>query len=104
MKRLDRSTFSKAVPLPDGSSVVLVDRLCADASFSDADVEKNIFRLSSNGDILWQVHGAKPIYPRSPFTNIWLDQDGGLKASSWDGVEYDIAVESGEAKSSRFMK
>jgi hypothetical protein len=99
-----QNAISKEIPLPDGSRIVLVDMLYADNSIPDADIEDNIFRLAVGGEILWQVHGSKTVYARSPFTGIWLDQDARLKGHCWDGVEYEIAIGTGEAAAPQFVK
>ena len=86
MKTIDLNKISKEIRLDNGDRIVLLDMLAADKSLSSASVERNIYRITDGGKIIWQVSVYEPVYERSPFTGIIFEDDGLLHAYHWDGT------------------
>jgi hypothetical protein len=99
-----QDTGNKEILLADGSRILLVQMLCATDSAPDKDVERNIFRVSKVGEVLWQVLVREKAYPRSPFTGISINDQGNVRAYSWEGVEYEIDIATGHEIASHFVK
>ncbi len=104
MKTIDLKKISKEIRLDNGDRIVLLDMLAADKSLSSASIDQNIYRVSASGDVIWQVSAGEPVYDRSPFTGIVIEDDGVLHAYRWDGTEYIVDVQSGEAQPYRLSK
>ena len=104
MTTIDTSKASKVLPQDDGSQIVLIERLAAAQSVPDEDVENNIYRVSSGGDVLWQLRAGTGVYPRSPFTGIYWAEDGSLTGYRWDGTEHAIDLKTGIATLLRLAK
>jgi hypothetical protein len=98
MKTIDPTKISKEVPLDDGSRIVLLDRLAAPASVPDEDVAYNVYKLSPNGSVQWQIEAGSGVYARTPFTGIYWGETGRLMAYRWDGTEYIVDAETGKAQ------
>lgn len=67
----------------------------------------NIFAVSQNGDMLWQVE--LPWYAVEnkdyPFTNIWFnEEETKLYAYNWHGFEHIIDIKTGEIDDGEFTK
>ena len=69
-------------------------------------LNRNVYLFSSEGEQIWQIE--EPIVLdkeySSPYTNIWLSEQGDLLAYSWSGFEYIVDLENGSAKKSTFKK
>jgi hypothetical protein len=51
---------------------------------------ENVFGISNEGKILWQIETMSHVYKDSPYT--WLGQEGDIaKLSNWDGA--DLVIE-----------
>lgn len=64
--------------LPNGDSIVLVNMLAKGGSPDE--VNRNVYRISSDGAVLWQIGSDAQDGERQPYTNIYFDQKGHLKA------------------------
>ncbi len=104
MKMIDLSKISKEIRLDNGDRIVLLDMLCADRSVPSTSVERNIYRISASGEVIWQVDPPEPLFERSPFTGIIFEDDGLLHAYHWKGVEYILDPQSGKAQPHRLSK
>lgn len=61
-----------------------------------------VYAIDSNGDIQWNI---KEIFKSdNMYTNIQKDEDGGLKVSTFDGIEYKIDIVNQKIISSSFTK
>ena len=78
--------------------------LCAPESIPDSDVERNICRVDGKGHLIWRILVGSGIYPRTPFTGIGFDEQNRLLAYRWDGTDYLIDLDSGEAKPLRLSR
>ena len=60
MTSINVNKIVNEVPMDDGSRIVLFDMLAALPSVPDRDVDNNLYRLSQDGRVLWQVavHGG----------------------------------------------
>ena len=104
MKFKELEKTIKALTLPDGSKIVLLDMLAAAKITPIEDVNRNVFKLDQKGQIIWQISTPVGIYERTPYTNVYLDSTGKLKAYCWDGMEYEIDIDTGEVQAVQFLK
>jgi hypothetical protein len=104
MRTIDLNKVSKEIRLDNGDRIVMLDMLAADKSLPSDSIEQNIYRLSASGEVMWQVSASGPVYDRSPFTGIGIEDDGVLHAYRWDGTEYIVDVQSGKAQPHRLSK
>lgn len=90
------------VRLDDGTSVVVRDVL-GDKQLPADEANRNVYRVDRTGAVIWQVRVEPGIYEVSPFTGLQLEADT-LKAYRWDGVEYVLDRETGEAVPMEFVR
>ena len=91
------SKISASLELMNGDRIVVVDRLDDPFSHSPDEMHRNLFRVSSVGEVVWQV-GNYNHFGNSTFTNVYQKADG-IFAHNFDGVEYEIVdVERGDVK------
>lgn len=92
---LDDSSHHEKIrlPLPGGGSIVLVNMLAQSGSFDD--VNRNVYRISGEGAVVWQIETRAREGERLPYTNIYFDGDGRLRAYCWDGGEYPVDPDTG---------
>lgn len=62
-----------------------------------------MYRVDDKGAVLWRV-GDYKAFPYSTFTNVYIDKDGKLRGYNFDGVEYEIDLQTGEVRSSQLLK
>jgi outer membrane protein assembly factor BamB len=79
--------------LPNGEHIVLVDMLTKAGSTSE--VNRNVYRLNREGEVLWRIQSDASGEDRQPYTNISFDESGTLKAYCWNGAEYSVDLETG---------
>ena len=102
MNKLPHKNIAESVDTNDGGSIVLVDML-AKKGFSNNERSCNVFKVSSAGDIQWQIKAQEPVTEGAPFTGIaW--EDGELHAYRWDGTEFIIDETTGIATPLRLSK
>ena len=95
IKNLKDSEIAQQLDLPDGSAVVLLDRLAKGRRFSKEEQARNIFAVDANGNLLWQVHSRFDA-EGNPFTKLHFENDT-LTAYRWDGGSYQIDTQTGAA-------
>lgn len=89
-------TTKKVMSLPDGDTIVLIDMMGHTKSASWDDSNRNIYRLDAAGTVIWRIATMAASEEKFPYTNIYFDDLGNLKAYCWDGGEYRISIETGE--------
>lgn len=99
---IDLRDIKKVIDLSDGSKVLLLDRLGKKDEYTKEERARNVYRVKADGSIIWQVK-SKFDSDGGPFTNIQYT-DGVLAAYRWDGGDYEIDIETGEATPKRFAK
>lgn len=57
---------------------------------------ENVFGLSEEGEIMWQIEHKEFIHNNSPYTNIKLLDNGQVRLSNWDGTHLEIEPLTGE--------
>ena len=66
---------------------------------------RNVFFIENDGATRWQIeespHGTES---DKPFMNLWLAEDGKLVAGNWNGVDYDVRLDSGQITVRSFKK
>jgi hypothetical protein len=89
--------IAKEIKLDDGSRMVMLEMYDVSASVPDRAVENNIYRVSSDGTIRWQIAADSSAYPRTPFTGMGWSDDGELHCYRLEGTEFRIELVSGIA-------
>ena len=84
----------------DGA-IVLYDALPGNA-LTGEEATRNIYRIHSDKTTMWQVASRPGAV--GPFTNVYFDTFGALKAYAWDGGEYTLDMDSGEIVSSELVR
>lgn len=92
---IDVKDIAKRVDLPDGRSVLLLDRLAKDRLYGRLECARNIYLVDQDGNLLWQIESAFDA-DSGPFTNVFAD-GAELKAYRWDGGTYVIDANTGRA-------
>jgi|688.fasta_scaffold657240_1 hypothetical protein len=104
MSKLPGKRISKTLPLPDGGGIVLVDMMGLPKTTPLDDVNRNVYRLTGEGDIVWQIGTLAEGDERFPYTNIFIDDKGFLKAYCWDGGEYVADWDTGSINAGDLLK
>ena len=99
-----KGRIQKRLRMGDGSEVLLIDRLGAPADMPLEAINRNVFRLDSFGKMMWQIGAPLGLRDRTPYTNIYEEPEGVLKAYCWDGVEYIVDLGTGKVKAGDFLK
>ncbi|MBI3313950.1 MAG: hypothetical protein HYZ83_06920 [Candidatus Omnitrophica bacterium] len=88
-------------------ALVLIDTL----GKKNATTEKNrnVFCLNEKAELLWQIQDPDTFRPglsksESPFTGIYIDKEGRLRARNWDSHGYAIDVNTGELLEAHWTK
>lgn len=102
-KLLGKKIF-KSLPLPDGGEIALVDTMGSPKSVPLDDVNRNVYRVTGEGDIVWQIETLAEGDERLPYTNIYIDDLGFLKAYCWDGGEYVADWDTGAINAGDLLK
>jgi hypothetical protein len=79
--------------LPNGDAIVLIGMLAKAIPADEAN--RNVYRVDSGGAVLWQIQAVTSTGDREPFTNVYFDDAGGLKAYCWNGGEYPVDADTG---------
>ncbi|HEX3600932.1 MAG TPA: hypothetical protein VHU84_12360 [Lacipirellulaceae bacterium] len=95
---LDKARIVIDFPLQDSSRVVLEDMFLAPATIGDEQVEKNIYRLATNGDIAWQINAPQGAKSRTPFTGMYWSEKQELIVYRWDGAKFFVDLETGATR------
>lgn len=96
--------IKKRLSLPDGGAVLLYDMDNVSESLPACDVDRNICRVNNDDKMMWQIAVQPGVRPRTPFTNIYFDSDGQLRAFRFDCYEYRVDIETGKADVTDFLK
>ena len=94
----------ESLRLSDGGMIVLFDMLRAPDSVALEEVDGNVYRLSKGGEFIWQISVSQKTRPNLPFTNIFFDEEGALKAFRFNCVVYKIDINTGVAVPTDFWK
>ena len=92
--KLDLKEVTQQIELPDGSRIILCDRL-GKKEFSNGEKARNVFLVGPDDQLIWQIR-SKFDHEGNPFTNINKENEKFL-AYRWDGGEYLIDLPSGFA-------
>jgi hypothetical protein len=95
---LDKARIVIDFPLADASRIVLEDMFMAPQTFGDEQVEKNIYRLTANGDVAWQIKPPAGAKPRTPFTGMYWSVQQELTVYRWDGAKFFVDLETGNTR------
>lgn len=80
---------------------LVIVRLDPDDEYDKA---RNVWAFDDDAKLIWEIKRAtKKGDEHYRYTNIWLD-DGELWAYNWNGIAYEVDLESGELRDSRSMK
>ena len=99
---IELNEVTKKIDLPDGQSVVLLDRLAKEPLYGAIECARNIFLIKKTGEVIWQIK-TKFDLDGDPFTNIFYEESK-LKAYRWDGGVYTINETTGSAIPVSLMK
>lgn len=91
--------MDKSLSLQDGGRIILEDVI--GKPISGERKQRNIYRLSANGDTVWRVSGPED---DDPYTNVYFTETGLLMGYNWNGGEYQIDAETGKAVFKAFLK
>jgi hypothetical protein len=64
---------------------------------------ENVFAISDNGNILWQIEKRQFVYENSPYTGI-ESSGNNVILYNWDGLKLTVVPETGEIISQVFEK
>ncbi len=66
-------------------------------------LNENVYGISENGELLWQIEKLDHIYEDSPYTGMTL-KEGKLILYNWDGLEVNIDPKTGKVISKSYGK
>lgn len=92
---IDANEVEKKIDLPNGLSLVLLNRLAKESIYGQLECARNVYLVDTATKIIWQVHTDFDADSGS-FTNIFSDIDG-IKGYRWDGGVYEINLKNGKA-------
>lgn len=92
----------KTLPLSHGGAIVLIDMLSSDGSWEEEN--RNVYRVDAEGNVIWRIGTTARPGERFPYTNVYFDDQGGLRAYSWKGVDYPVDIISGEVGKGDLVK
>lgn len=92
---IDMKDVVKRIDLPDGRSILLLDRLAKEKLYGRLECARNVYLVDQNGKAIWQVESAFDV-DGGPFTNI-IARGTELKGYRWDGGIYVIDTNNGKA-------
>jgi hypothetical protein len=103
MTRLNEASISSEVRLANGDRIVTVNRLDAPGSYTADEMHLNLFRLSSDGKVIWKVCDYKPL-GNSTFTKVY-EEKGKIFSSNFDGIKYEVTdLDSGVVTASLLVR
>ena len=95
------SAVFKELDLNSTQRIVLLDS----EGLSKKDTDRNVYMLSSQGQVLWQVQNLGLSDGRPSFwSNVWLDQEGALWGYHFSGWEAQISIEDGGLIKKKFVR
>ena len=93
-----------SLSLPDGGAIVLCDMSNPDRALSNDTIERNVYRIDTQGMVVRQIVPVQAVRPRTPFTNIYFESDGKLRAFRFDCHEHEIDIQTGRSRIIDFLK
>jgi hypothetical protein len=106
MKRLSTeqaSRISVTLSAPSGLTVVLLDEVGV-PDIDASTYNSNIYCLSQEGGILWQIQAGEGVYERDSFISVSRMPDGSLAARRFFGNTYAIDQATGIAQTTGWSK
>jgi hypothetical protein len=94
----------KSLPLLDGGFIVLIDMLGHTKYESWDDSNRNVYRLDAAGNVVWRIGTMSALDEKFPYTNIYFNETGALKAYCWSGGEYAVDFETGNIDHGKLSK
>ncbi len=91
---LNAADISSKIDLPNGSAIVLLDRLGKGDQYSKEELARNVFKIDADGHVEWQVRSQFDD-EGNPFTR--LHYANGVTAYRWDGGSYSVDLDTGAA-------
>ncbi|HZF42279.1 MAG TPA: hypothetical protein VEZ48_02600 [Sphingomonadaceae bacterium] len=91
---LNAADYSSRIDLPNGSAIVLLDRLGKGDRYSNEELARNVFKIDAAGHVEWQVRSQFDA-EGNPYTR--LHYANGVTAYRWDGGSYSIDLDTGSA-------
>lgn len=82
--------------LPDGNSIVLVDRLGKGGVYAHEELARNVYLVDAKGNVRWQVRTDFDAQG-GPFTRLHRNGDT-ITAYRWDGGTYSLDIKTGVAQ------
>jgi len=64
---------------------------------------RNVFGVSEEGVVVWQVPGRKHVYPDSPYTNVTVEA-GAFLLGNWDGLELTVDPATGAVMNEGYVR
>lgn len=101
MEPLTKDKMKEELLLSDKSKIVLLE---AEDKLTSTDDHCNVYRVDSSGKTLWQVDRNYSTNPASVFKQIYFDENKRLMGGNFDGVLYEIDIESGRILSKVFLR
>jgi hypothetical protein len=94
------------VSLGAAGDVVLVDSkdLVSAVSGKQWNPNRNVFLLSGNGQVVWEVESGMQSHGVQGFENVYLGPNGELMAYSANGVEYVLDAKTGRILSKELVR
>jgi hypothetical protein len=102
--KLDPNQPRDELALFDGSLIVRVRLSDANKGMRREEVNRNVFRLRADGNVMWQVAAQEPEMGDNPFVAVELDPSGKLVGYAFNGWQYEIDVEDGSLRKLKWSK
>ena len=84
------------------------DKLIILFDIPENELLENIFAITTDGKVLWQVQHVMEAYPEiqktSPFVGISLMENGNIAAANYYGLVFEISINSGKILSKQMGK
>lgn len=94
--KVNAQTCLKCAAIPDSDEAILL----VEAGSKERPLFENLFRVRSNGEVVW---AASTSGSHDSFVDFTFAADG-LLASTWNGIRVVLCVESGKIISEQFTK
>lgn len=100
---LNSNEIIKKLDMPNGQSLVLLDRLAKEAIYGREACARNVYLIGNEGQVVWQIKTNFDA-DGDPFTNIFFDDNGKICGYRWDGCQYMVDLMTGQAIPSALLK
>lgn len=95
---------SRELLLDDGSRIIARDEPEPAGVQPDHDYSNNVYRVSDQGELIWQIQAGDGTRGRAPFTGVAIDEHGRVTAFRWDGDLFAVDVDTGQTQYLGFVK